>query len=307
MPDLTTSNDTRKVDREPFKARSISRNGHPVHASRLPSLHLSNSSRSTSTTMAALSEDVDASSVACDRNFSHSGTIASSRRRITGAPELASPRSSPMSASNPNAIRARTPSEISDRGFHNNRAVVPGLLLLTDGRLLLRDGRCEYGTNGMSADATTVVLPKRLLGSAMKCLVLLDVIAAEPGPAGVSELARLTRTARGTTYQRLQTLVAAGWVEPMGDGKYRLTLRALVIGNRRPRASRPRVADTADTDVASLDEPAKRRRSRCSTGTPPMIIQRVASDRALKADIKAGTRMPARHVSLGAHSDRVQR
>src|ERR1700722_6425482 len=83
----------------------------------------------------------------------------------------------------------------------------------------------------MNAHSTAVADQRRLLGSAMKCLALLDVLAAEPGPAGVSELARLTKTPRGTTYQQLQTLVAAGWAEPVGEGKYRLTLRALVVGS----------------------------------------------------------------------------
>jgi DNA-binding IclR family transcriptional regulator len=79
----------------------------------------------------------------------------------------------------------------------------------------------------VSTGATT----PRLLGSAMKCLALLDALASESGPAGVSELARRTETARGTTYQRLQTLVAAGWVEAVGEGKYRLTR----LARARPR------------------------------------------------------------------------
>src|SRR5437763_17151168 len=72
---------------------------------------------------------------------------------------------------------------------------------------------------------------QRVLGSALKCLALLEALAVESGPVGVSELARRTDTARGTTYQRLQTLVAAGWVEAVGAGKYRLTMRALIVGN----------------------------------------------------------------------------
>jgi DNA-binding IclR family transcriptional regulator len=143
----------------------------------------------------------------------------------------------------------------------------------------------------MNANSTEVADQRRLLGSAMKCLALLDVLAAVPGPAGVSELARLTTTPRGTTYQRLQTLVAAGWAEPVGEGKYRLTLRALVVGSavleQADLGSRvlPTLASIAShtgetSSIAVLDRDAA------------MIIQRVESDRALKADIKAGTRMP---------------
>jgi DNA-binding IclR family transcriptional regulator len=138
----------------------------------------------------------------------------------------------------------------------------------------------------------------RLLGSAMKCLALLDALAAEPGPASVSALARRTHEARGTTYQRLQTLVAAGWAEPVGDGKYRLTLRAMIVGNavleQADLGSRvlptltSLAAQTGETSsLAVLDEGAA------------LIIQRVAADRALKVDIKAGTRMPLEPTASG--------
>jgi len=131
----------------------------------------------------------------------------------------------------------------------------------------------------------------RLLGSATRCLALLDALAAAPGPAGVSELARRTGTARGTTHQRLQTLVAAGWAEPVGDGKYRLTLRALVVGQAVLEQ-----ADLGSRILPTLTSIAARTGETSSLAVldqaSAMIIQRVASDRELKADIKAGTRMP---------------
>ena len=138
---------------------------------------------------------------------------------------------------------------------------------------------------------TTLAANPRLLGSAMKCLALLDVLAASAGPTGVSELARRTQTARGTTHVRLQTLVAAGWAEPVGNGKYRLTLRALVVGNAVLEQ-----ADLGSRILPTLTSIAGRTGETASLAVldreAAMIIQRVASDRALKADIKAGTRMP---------------
>jgi DNA-binding IclR family transcriptional regulator len=150
----------------------------------------------------------------------------------------------------------------------------------------------------MTTADDTGVANRRILGSAMKCLALLDALAAETGPVGVSVLARRTEAMRGTTYQRLQTLVAAGWVEPVGDGKYRLTLRAMVVGNavleQADLGSRilPTLTSLAGrtgetSSVAVLDE-----------GTA-LIIQRVAADRALKVDIKAGTRMPLEMSASG--------
>jgi DNA-binding IclR family transcriptional regulator len=131
----------------------------------------------------------------------------------------------------------------------------------------------------------------RLVGSVIKCFALLDILAAAPGPTGVSELARRTSTARGTTYQRLQTLVAAGWVEPAGDGRYRLTLRALEVGSAVLEQADlgSRILPTVTSISALTGETSSL--AVLDAGTA-MIIQRVAADRALKADIKSGTRMP---------------
>lgn len=132
----------------------------------------------------------------------------------------------------------------------------------------------------------------------MKCLALLDALAAEPGPAGVSALARRTEEARGTTYQRLQTLVAAGWVEPVGEGKYRLTLRAMVIG-----AAVLEQADLGSRVLPTLTSLAGQTGETSSLAVldddAALIIQRVAADRALKVDIKAGTRMPLEPTASG--------
>jgi IclR family acetate operon transcriptional repressor len=132
----------------------------------------------------------------------------------------------------------------------------------------------------------------------MKCLALLDALASQPGPAGVSDLARRTETARGTTYQRLQTLVAAGWVEAVGQGKYRLTLRALIVGNAVLEQ-----ADLGSRILPTLTALAARTGETSSLAVldhdSAMIIQRVASDRALKADIKTGTRMPIETSASG--------
>jgi DNA-binding IclR family transcriptional regulator len=138
----------------------------------------------------------------------------------------------------------------------------------------------------------------RLLGSAIKCLALLDALAEETGPASVSALARRTDAARGTTYQRLQTLVAAGWVEPVGEGKYRLTLRAMVVGNA--------VLEQADLGSRILPTLTSLAGSTGETSSlavldreAAIIIQRVAADRALRVDIKAGTRMPLNTSASG--------
>lgn len=132
---------------------------------------------------------------------------------------------------------------------------------------------------------------ERLIGSALKCLTLLEALAAEQGATGVSDLARRTGESRGTTYQRLRTLIAAGWVEQIQGAKYRLTLRPLVVGNAVLEQ-----ADLGSRILPTLTSLAARTGETASLAVldrgAATIIQRVAPDRTLKADIKAGTRMP---------------
>ena len=139
---------------------------------------------------------------------------------------------------------------------------------------------------------------ERLLSSAMKCLSLLDVLAAEPGAVKVSDLARRVGARRGTVHQQLQTLVAAGWVEEDDDAKYRLTLRALSIGTAVLEQANlgSRILPTLTTLAARTGETAS---IAVLDGDAAMIVQRVAADRELKVDIKPGTRMPLAESASG--------
>jgi DNA-binding IclR family transcriptional regulator len=131
----------------------------------------------------------------------------------------------------------------------------------------------------------------RLLGSVLKCLALIETLAARTEPAGVAELAKALDARRGTVFQQLRTLVAAGWVEQLDDSRYRLTLRAVSIGTavleQADLGSRvlptltALAAETGETaSIAVLDRGAA------------LILQRVAADRVLTVDIKPGTGMP---------------
>jgi DNA-binding IclR family transcriptional regulator len=131
----------------------------------------------------------------------------------------------------------------------------------------------------------------RLLGSALKCFALVEALAARREPAGVAELAKALQARRGTVFQQLRTLVAAGWAEQLDDSRYRLTLRAVSIGaavlEQADLGSRvlptltALAAETGETaSIAVLDRGSA------------LILQRVAADRVLTVDIKPGTGMP---------------
>jgi DNA-binding IclR family transcriptional regulator len=131
----------------------------------------------------------------------------------------------------------------------------------------------------------------RLLGSALKCLGIIEELAAVREPVGVADLAKRLEARRGTLHQQLRTLVAAGWAEQLEDARYRLTLRAVSIGaavleqadfgSRVLPTLTALAAGTGETaSIAVLDRGTAR------------ILQRVAADRVLTVDIKPGTGMP---------------
>jgi len=133
-------------------------------------------------------------------------------------------------------------------------------------------------------------MPVQPLSSALKCFELLDVIAAQPGPARVSELGRLIDESRGTTYQRLLTLSSAGWIERLENGGYRLTTHACHVANaaleqagfdERVTSIMNRLSDeTGETStLVTLDD--------CR----PIIVQRVQSKGTLRAEQRIGAEL----------------
>ncbi len=71
----------------------------------------------------------------------------------------------------------------------------------------------------------------RPLTSPLKTLAMLDEIASFNRPVRFAELSRKIGGSRATNYQKLITLIEAGWVESVPDGFYRLTLHAARVGS----------------------------------------------------------------------------
>lgn len=151
----------------------------------------------------------------------------------------------------------------------------------------------------------------RLIQSTLRCLEVLDALAAVEEPVSVSELARRLGGQRGTVYQQLQTLVHAGWARQTPEAKYYLSLRALRVGKaaldqaglaeRLLPALRELAAATGEAAALAVLE-----------GHEVLIIQRVESDELVRADIRVGSRMPLTSASglvLLAHAgeDRLSR
>jgi len=124
----------------------------------------------------------------------------------------------------------------------------------------------------------------------MKVLALLDHLAARRDSARPAELARELGEGRATVYQRLVTLVEAGWVEALPDGRYRLTLRATRLA--KAAAEQAGIGDRA---MRILEELVGQTHMSASLavleGTEPCIIQRVEPEGVLRVEMRVGATM----------------
>ncbi|MFJ4172386.1 IclR family transcriptional regulator [Paenarthrobacter sp. NPDC089714] len=131
----------------------------------------------------------------------------------------------------------------------------------------------------------------RILSSATRCLELVDRFAGADGPLSIGDLAELTGDRKGTIHQRVQTLLASGWVEQLPDSRYRLTLRSVLIG-----AAVLEQADLGSRAVPILKElsAATGETSTLSAfqGGGALVIQEVRTDKPLRLKVRVGTALP---------------
>jgi DNA-binding IclR family transcriptional regulator len=134
----------------------------------------------------------------------------------------------------------------------------------------------------------------RALSSTLKTLAVCDVIASSAKPIRLAEVVRKTGDQRATVYQRLRTLIDAGLVEQGADGYFRLALRfhfyaarALEqahLGERSSEFLQQVVTESGETATISMLD-----------GDSVVIVNRIESQKTLRADLRIGGRM-----SLGA-------
>lgn len=140
----------------------------------------------------------------------------------------------------------------------------------------------------------------RPLSTVVKTLELLNLFADKTSPMRLAEVADAFGLSRATAYQRLFTLVSAGWLEQDEDGRYRVSMLATRLAaaaleqadfGARSNTALARLAHSVNetASLAVLDRGL------------PRIIARVESDSLLRAELKIGTA-----VSLhGSASGRV--
>lgn len=130
----------------------------------------------------------------------------------------------------------------------------------------------------------------RPLSTVLRTLEILNFFARQTRPQRLAEVAAATGLSRATAYQRLLTLVAAGWLEQDTGGAYRLSMLAARLASA--------AMDQADFGIRAEPVLARLVAQVHETASlsvldrgQPCIVARVESDSLLRADQKIGTLM----------------
>jgi len=124
----------------------------------------------------------------------------------------------------------------------------------------------------------------------LKTMAVLDVLASSSRGMKLPEIAATMELSRPTAYQRLLTLIEAGWVEQDHEMRYRLSMHACRIG-----AAALEQADLGTRVHPVLEKLVHRVKETASLAVldrgVPCIVSRVESDSVLRAEQKIGTTM----------------
>lgn len=130
----------------------------------------------------------------------------------------------------------------------------------------------------------------RPLSTVIKTLAVLDVLASSARGMRLPEIAAVMKLSRPTAYQRLLTLIEAGWVEQDEEMRYRLSLSAC-----RLAAAALEQADLGTRMQPVLEELVDKVKETASVavlkGGLPYIVSRMDSESLLRAEQKIGTTM----------------
>lgn len=138
----------------------------------------------------------------------------------------------------------------------------------------------------------------RPLGSALKTLALLDHLGRSTEAVRLAALAREVGEARATIYQRLITLIAAGWVEQTPAGAFRLTLRPARLAKAATEQAGlgARTLPVLEAICAETGEAAS---LAVLEGDEPCIVQRVEPKGLLRVEMRVGATMSLTESASG--------
>ncbi len=128
----------------------------------------------------------------------------------------------------------------------------------------------------------------RPLSSVLKTLAMLDALGRCGQPMRLAELTREIGGSRATVYQKLVTLMHAGWVEQTDEGAYRLALHAARMGEAAMRQANLGERSTAILEelVAKVGETAS---LAAVNGVHAELVKRVEAEAVLRVERRIGT------------------
>lgn len=128
----------------------------------------------------------------------------------------------------------------------------------------------------------------RPLSTVLKTLAVLDLLAEKSKGMRLVDVASSLNLQRATAYQRLLTLVEAGWVELDDQGCYRLSMHATRVA--AAALEQADLGTRAESVLAHLVEEVRETASLAVLDRgQPCIISRVESQSLLRAEQKIGT------------------
>jgi DNA-binding IclR family transcriptional regulator len=127
----------------------------------------------------------------------------------------------------------------------------------------------------------------RALSSAVKTLKVLELLAQSRSPMTLGEVAAKAGMTRSSTYQKLITLRAAGWIEA-SQSRFRLTLLAARVGNAALEQASlgERVIPILRTVVLETGETAS---LAVLEGSQCYIVQRVEAEGVMRIGLRTGS------------------
>ena len=150
----------------------------------------------------------------------------------------------------------------------------------------------------------------RPLSTALKTLEVLEALAQFPQQARLTEISDKLGVSRPTAFQRLLTLVRAGWIEQMEDSSYRLSLKLVGMAGAALEQ-----AHLGQRTLVALRELATAARETASLAVlqegQPYIVQRAEADGMLRVAQPIGTSFLLHDSASGrilyAYADEAQR
>jgi DNA-binding IclR family transcriptional regulator len=138
----------------------------------------------------------------------------------------------------------------------------------------------------------------RPLTSALRTLAVLDVLGRSDRPLRLADVAAAVAGSRATTYQKLVTLVQAGWVEQDEDGAYRLSLHAAHMGEAA--LDQASLGERASIVMRELVQEVRETASLAVlSGINVQLVKRVEAEVVVRAQVRVGSLLSLDNSSSG--------